>query len=340
MRRQADEPGRAHRGPPGGSEPTVEDHPVAIGPDRPDRRGLLGAIGATAVGLAVASVVGSPSAGASTTTSDHPGTASPAQQERRGDAFHGDLGIWPIIWSVPVATRAVALTFDDGPDPEFTPRILQILAARGVRATFNMMGWNCRAHPELVHRVVAGGHDIGNHSWSHLDLAQVDPTTARHELSAGRSMIERVSGRELTFFRPPRGELTGVALRYAAEEQQSILLWTINGGLPGNRTPPSIRAEVARRIRPGFIVNFHDGIGRGTFDRRAAFARALAARRHLEIEALPGILDDASSRGIRFATVSELLAEPRRTDRATVSGVPAPEPVDVRDEEGDPAPTR
>jgi peptidoglycan-N-acetylglucosamine deacetylase len=311
----------------------VEEHPVPV---RLDRRGVLGAVGGTVLGLAVGSVVGAPIAGASTMSSDHPRAASPGQEERRGDAFHGDLGIWPIIWSVPVATRAVALTFDDGPDPEFTPRILEVLAARRVRATFNMMGWNCHSHPDLVRRVVAAGHDIGNHSWSHLDLAQVDPTTARHELSSGREVIERVSGRELTFFRPPRGELTGVALRYAAEEQQSILLWTMNGGLAGNRTPRSIRAEVARRVRPGFIVNFHDGIGRGTFDRRAPFARALAARRHLEIEALPGVLDDAAAHGLTFATISELLAEPRRSDRATASGVATSEPVDVRDDEGDP----
>ena len=222
------------------------------------RRRLFVTAGSLALAGAVSAAV-APDAGAST------GIATPTQEERRGDAFHGDLGIWPIIWSVPVASQAVALTFDDGPDPEFTPAILDILAARSVRATFNMMGWNCQAHPDLVARVVAAGHEIGNHSWSHLDLAMTDAAQAFHELRHGRDVIEHISGKELTFFRPPRGELTGVALRYAAEQQQSILLWTMNGGASKDNTPALIRGEVAaedqaglhrelpRRHRPGHV---------------------------------------------------------------------------------------
>lgn len=242
---------------------------------------------------------------------DRTTVASPDQQEHRGDAFHGDLGMWPIIWSVPTSEPAVSLTFDDGPDPEFTPRILEILRAHGVRATFNMMGWNCVHHPEIAAAVVADGHEIGNHTWSHLDLAKVDAPTALDEIRRGREAIEGVTKRTLTLFRPPRGELSGVALRYAAQERQSILMWTVNGGQPTLRPPAALSADLVRRVRPGFIVDLHDGIGRGTFDRRAAFARELAAHRHNEVEALDAVLTGLAARGMRCVTVSELLELPR-----------------------------
>ena len=288
---------------PGGGSRRASERPW----ERPSRRRFLLGSSLGAAGLVAA---GRPPLDWSI-GSDAPSTATPGQQERRGDAFHGDLGIWPIIWSVPTSEAAVSLTFDDGPDPEFTPRILDILRAHGVRATFNMMGWNCAHHRELARAVAGDGHEIGNHTWSHLDLAKVDGSTALAELRRGREAIESVTGRELTLFRPPRGELSGVAIRYAAEQRQSILMWTVNGGLPHLRPAAEVSASLLRRVRPGCIVGLHDGIGRGTFDRRAHFAKELAAHRHNEVAALDAVLTGLRERGLRCVTVSELLLLPR-----------------------------
>ena len=82
------------------------------------------------------------------------------------------LGQQRLIWSVSTVEPLAALTFDDGPDPELTPRILEVLAEHGVQATFNVMGWNALRHPDLVRAFVAAGHELGNHTWTHQDLAQ------------------------------------------------------------------------------------------------------------------------------------------------------------------------
>lgn len=275
-------------------------------PAAPGRRSLLTSFAAGIGGLAIGGVFGRQSVGAEVHRD-----ATPNEQELRDNAFHGSFGMWPMIWSVPVATNAIALTFDDGPDSEFTPTVLDVLRRHGAKATFMMMGWNCVHHPDLVKRVVADGHEIGNHTWSHLDLAMTDPATAQSELRRGREAIERVSGQDVAFFRPPRGELSGIAALYAAQAQQSVLMWTVDGGAHRERTTAQIHDHLVGAIKPGYIVDFHDGIGRGTFHRAAAFARDLIAQRALEVAALSGILETLSARGVRFLTVSELLAEPR-----------------------------
>jgi peptidoglycan/xylan/chitin deacetylase (PgdA/CDA1 family) len=275
-------------------------------PSDPNRRSLLTGLAAGMGGLAFGGILGR-----RTVQSELPGDATPTQQELRDNAFHGSFGMWPIIWSVPVATKSIALTFDDGPDPEFTPHVLDALQRHGARATFMMMGWNCVHHPDLVKRVVADGHEIGNHTWSHLDLATTDPATAELELRRGRDAIERISGQDVAFFRPPRGELSGVAALYAAQAQQSILMWTVDGGAHLERTTSQIHDHLVAAVKPGYIVDFHDGIGRGTFNRTATFARQLITQRTLEVASLPGILATLAGQGYRFVTVSELLAEPR-----------------------------
>ena len=123
-------------------------------------------------------------------------SAVPAAPGRR-------LGQRRLIWSVSTAEPLAALTFDDGPDPELTPRILEVLAEHGVRATFNVMGWNALRHPDLVRAVVAAGHELGNHTWTHQDLAFQSALQTRRQLEWGREAIERTAGVRPRFFRPP-----------------------------------------------------------------------------------------------------------------------------------------
>lgn len=219
------------------------------------------------------------------------------------------LGTARVIWSVPGATRSVSLTFDDGPDPDFTPRVLTALAHAGARASFNVMGWAALQHPGLLTRIVAEGHEIGNHTWTHEDFASLDPGRTREQLVRGRDAIEQVTRVPLRFLRPPRGDLSGSALRLAAELGYDVLLWSVTrGNEPGAGTVEGVTAAVTDDLRPGDIVGLHDGIGRGTFAPGSGFGRALIARREVEVRALPGILRRIADAGLAVVTAGELVA--------------------------------
>lgn len=218
------------------------------------------------------------------------------------------LGQQRLIWSVSTAKPLAALTFDDGPDPELTPRILEVLAEHGVQATFNVMGWNALRHPDLVRAVVAAGHELGNHTWTHQDLALQSTLQTRRQLERGREAIERTAGVRPRFFRPPRGNLTGSAIELAAELGYDVLLWSVTRGSAGVGTPASVADHLARTVAPGDVVALHDGIGRGTFHPRGPGAHRLRARRLVEVQALPAAVERVLGRGLRLVTVSALLA--------------------------------
>ena len=227
-----------------------------------------------------------------------------------GAAFTGaiPLGTKQVIWSVETAKPFVALTFDDGPDPDLTPQILRILDERGIRATFNVMGLCAVRHADLTRRIVADGHEIGNHTWTHRDLAfQTAPETLR-QLKKGKDAIEHTAGVQAHFFRPPRGELSGIAVRYAAQLGYDILLWSVARGPSGIGRPSAVASHISSRLRPGAIVGLHDGLGRSTFSPSTREAKFLRRRREVEIEALPRVLDRALADGFTFVTASQLVA--------------------------------
>ena len=95
------------------------------------------------------------------------------------------VGAAEVVWSVPTERRAVALTFDDGPHPVLTPMVADVLASRGVRATFFVIGSVAEAHPSLVRRLLDDGHELANHTWSHQPMAHVDGRAARDEVLGG-----------------------------------------------------------------------------------------------------------------------------------------------------------
>jgi peptidoglycan-N-acetylglucosamine deacetylase len=218
------------------------------------------------------------------------------------------LGQQRLIWSVATARPLAALTFDDGPDPELTPRILEVLAEYGVQATFNVMGWNALRHPDLGRELVAAGHELGNHTWTHQDLAFQSTLQTRRQLERGREAIEQTAGVRPRFFRPPRGNLTGSAIASAAELGYDVLLWSVTRGSAGVGTPGSVADHLARTVAPGDVVALHDGIGRGTFDPRGSGAHQLRARRLVEVQALPAAVERLLGRGLHLVTVSALLA--------------------------------
>lgn len=224
-------------------------------------------------------------------------------------------GTQRFIWSVPTTEQVMSLTFDDGPDPEFTPRVLEILAQYDLRVNFNIMGWNAERHQDLLAEVVAAGHEIGNHTLEHKDLAFETVAGTEKQLKDGKETIDGLTGKDTKLLRPPRGVITGDAADISARLGYDVLLWTaIITEAPGTK-PEAVRDYAAQRFGPGHIMAMHDGIGAGTFDRKAAFARELAEKRDDEIAALPAIIETALEDGYRFLTVSDLMA---------VGGIPGP----------------
>lgn len=274
-----------------------------------DRRRFLKTAGGAAL------VGGAGAAGwAARSAEEHGTTTDAARQERDdrsglGSGKVGALGTRQIIYSVPTNQRVAALTFDDGPDPQFTPRVLEILAEHGIKATFMAMGFNAEHHADLMREVIAAGHEVGNHTWTHKDLSTVGAADAAYQIRRGREAIEQITGTDVRFFRPPRGELSGAALRYVVEEHNDLLMWSITGSVPGRETPQEVVQFIGSHLEPGAIVDLHDGIGRGTFDRWSPGARSLIARRTAEIAGLPRLIESMLSQGYSLMRVSDLLAQ-------------------------------
>ncbi len=162
----------------------------------------------------------------------------------------------------PAEAGCVYLTFDDGPDPRWTPRILDILAQANVRATFFLVGRLAVRHPALVRRLAAEGHEAGNHTWSHRHPWTLLASSARKEVRDGAAAIADLIGRAPKFFRPPHGRLRRCMIESAERSGQTLVLWNRSAVDWG---PLGSARGIARRLRAtqaGDIVLMHDG-GRG-----------------------------------------------------------------------------
>jgi peptidoglycan-N-acetylglucosamine deacetylase len=218
-------------------------------------------------------------------------------------------GTHRLFWDVATTEPVVALTVDDGPDPRWTPKVLEALAAVGAKATFFLMGYNVTEHQDLAKQVVAEGHDVGNHTWSHQDLAFQDPPSARKEIIDCKAALKEVLGSSSTYFRPPRGELSGAAMRIVAEQNYDTFLWSVSRNDSAVGTAQDVADHVVARLRPGAIIDMHDSIGRGLFlPQKDPIVELLKAKRDIDVAALPAILERGMAAGLRFVTVSELLA--------------------------------
>jgi peptidoglycan/xylan/chitin deacetylase (PgdA/CDA1 family) len=159
----------------------------------------------------------------------------------------------------------LALTFDDGPNPIWTPRLLDVLASHGVHATFFMVGSHAQAEPALVRRVLAAGHLIGNHSWSHPNLAYTRASRVRQELVRSKDALEQLTGQPLVYFRPPFGARRPFVLRAARELGLTPVLWNAMTSDWSEPSTDKIVARLSGRIdrlgRQGSAANIvlHDG---------------------------------------------------------------------------------
>ncbi|MGC9668537.1 polysaccharide deacetylase family protein [Planosporangium sp. 12N6] len=198
-----------------------------------------------------------------------------------------------VTYYVQTDEPVVAFTFDDGPAPDWTRMVLDTLDEYRVPATFFMVGRNLDAHREVV-RGRLDRHEIGNHSWSHPDLARLDLAGVRRELTRTHDMIRAVTGREINLMRPPYGHLGGSTLLAAASLGYDLVLWSHTMHEAMYRSNPAAQvADIVDHVRPGSIVLAHDV---GTSNR-------LVSLRHLG-EMITGL----RARGFRFVTVPELMA--------------------------------
>src|SRR5258708_13114356 len=136
----------------------------------------------------------------------------------------------PTTWfSVNVDGPYIAMTFDDGPSPETTPRLLDILKQRNIKATFFMIGQNAERNPEIVKRILADGHEIGNHSWTHPQLAKLPDDRVTEEITKTQNAIKNASGYTPKLLRPPYGSITARQKEWIENQfGLSVILWSVD----------------------------------------------------------------------------------------------------------------
>jgi peptidoglycan/xylan/chitin deacetylase (PgdA/CDA1 family) len=202
----------------------------------------------------------------------------------------------------------IAMTFDDGPSEKLTPKLLNLLAARHIKATFFVVGQNAADHPEILQRAVSEGHEIGNHSWSHPNFGKMSDEKVRRELKTTEDAITKACGVRPTLMRPPYGSLTKRQERWIHDEfGYQIILWDVDPldwKRPGAKV---VTSRIVKETRPGSIVLSHD-IHPGT------------------IEAMPETLSELEAKGFKFVTVSELIAMAKP---ATPKPLPSATPVQI-----------
>ncbi|MFF4890260.1 polysaccharide deacetylase family protein [Micromonospora chersina] len=197
-----------------------------------------------------------------------------------------------VVWGVRTDAPLVALTFDDGPQPQWTPMVLDTLAEHRVPATFFLVGERARRHAALVRDRLAG-HEVGNHSWAHHDLARMDARTAYDDLRRSHEAITAATGVAPRLLRPPWGHLGGAVLHAAARLDYRLVLWTlqmVEGEYPHD--PAGHARRIVADVRPGTILLGHD-VG--------------PERRLVALRGLPDMISGLRARGYTFVTVSELL---------------------------------
>jgi peptidoglycan/xylan/chitin deacetylase (PgdA/CDA1 family) len=202
----------------------------------------------------------------------------------------------------------IAMTFDDGPHASNTAKLLEMAAKRHIKLTFFVLGECVEQNPAVLQREVAEGHEIGNHSWSHPNLAKLSDDAVHNQLQKTEDIIVKTAGVKPKLMRPPYGELTKrQRIMVNREFGYKVILWDVDP-LDWKRPGPNV---VARRIiagaRPGSIILSHD-IHPPT------------------IEAMPQVFDALLAKGFKFVTVSELLAMNKGGERPEVKDRPETRP--------------
>lgn len=203
-----------------------------------------------------------------------------------------------------VSGNYVAITFDDGPHPQNTPRLLDILRARNIKATFYVIGRSVDLYPRVVRRTVAEGHEVGNHSHTHRLLSKLGDSELRLEMSRCRDAIARAAGVQPRTMRPPYGGLTQRQRELVKTEfGYPTILWSVDP-LDWKRPGPSVvTSRILSGASSGGIILAHD-------------------LHSQSVDAMPATLDGLLRRGFKFVTVSQLLAMKTEVASAQAAATP------------------
>ena len=184
--------------------------------------------------------------------------------------------------------KSVAISFDDGPGATTTPQLLQILKEKNVHATFFVLGENTAQHPDIVKQTAEAGHEIGNHTYDHQDLATLSAQSITEEVTKADTEIKKATGKTPTFVRPPYGSITSVG---ASVIQQPIIEWSVDSEDWKTRNPDLILQKIQATVYDGAIILFHDIYPE-------------------TIRAVPQVIDYLQEQGYRITTVGDLLGRP------------------------------
>jgi peptidoglycan/xylan/chitin deacetylase (PgdA/CDA1 family) len=202
-----------------------------------------------------------------------------------------------IVCRGPAGQRRVALTFDDGPDPRTTPRVLAALENTGHRATFFVLGDKARQRPEVVRQIRDAGHSLGIHGDTHDRLHSFrSPARVRDEIQRAQDAVESAAGIRPTLFRPPVGHTSPNTLRGARAAGVRVIGWSTRGydGLRG-QSPEAVLARIAPSLADGAIVLLHDAAEHDDFEPAS-------------LAALPGLLSLLAARGLTSVRLEAWLA--------------------------------
>lgn len=271
------------------------------------RRGFIAASAATLASCKAASPL-PPSAAVKTPPNKEyrtPSVQGPVPRNQAGNPssnFSKDAGV--TFSRVQVSGNFIAITFDDGPHPRNTPRLLDILAQRNIKATFYVIGRSVDLHPGVLRRTVAEGHEIGNHSHTHRLLSKLGDAEVRQEMQRCQDAIGRAAGVRPRTMRPPYGGLLQRQRELVHEEfGYPTILWSVDP-LDWRRPGPSVVASrILSATTAGGIVLAHD-------------------LHSQTVDAMPATLDGLLKRGFKFVTVSQLIAMKTETT-AQASVTPA-----------------
>ena len=197
----------------------------------------------------------------------------------------------PVIFNGITDEKIVALTFDDGPDPRFSPEIVRILNNYRIKATFFVVGEQAEKYPELLKMEYDAGHEIANHSYTHRNMDSLDRTVVREEIMRTNGIIYKYTGQDVNWFRPPRCKYDLKVKQEAKYQGMDTVLWTSVAESKSTCNPEEMALLVAEQARPGGIILLHDS----RLDRTKT------------VKALPMIIESLQLQGYRFVTLSELL---------------------------------
>ena len=193
--------------------------------------------------------------------------------------------------SVPTEKKQIALTFDDGPHPTLTPRILEILAENNIPATFFMVGQNVLNYPEAARAVIQSGHEVGNHTFSHPHIGNLSEQAIFDEIGKCEDALEELCEYRPHLLRTPQGALTPSLERCLLDDDYILVLWSLDTRDWENKSTAHVVQTVLENVQAGDIILMHDFIGHNS----------------KTPEALEKIIPILLSQGYEFVTVSALL---------------------------------